>query len=316
MHPNKGHLQWQETILYCTRYGRTPCRNKGTCQPLKAEERTLQNLSFRCEWPPAWQRGVCEKSQYTLIQTESVDERDYEPTSQLDPSCVNINECQDEDANPCLNGGVCHDLIPPPMVQAERGEKLRFSKSCRIRKKFNIFIHLWIDANANSVSRGPCVRSHCHNGHGREWGDWGARSVSCGIGTRTRTRTCPRPSKSLGRPEQAGICNGRVLSYENVKNTTTKDGTSDIAYKLEEEKLREVGLLWTEEDDSLLEDAFTWSEQQFGVKRGGRNTVDTSVRDHPSNDHAVNGAYHRLPCSRLNRCFWHPCRDRHPLSAK
>lgn len=26
--------------------------------------------------------------------------------------------------------------------------------------------------------------------------------------------------------------------------------------------------MWTEEDDNLLEDAFTWSEQQFNLKRG------------------------------------------------
>lgn len=32
-----------------------------------------------------------------------------------------------------------------------------------------------------------------------------------------------------------------MLSCENVKNATTKDGKSDIAYRPEEEKLREVG---------------------------------------------------------------------------
>lgn len=35
------------------------------------------------------------------------------------------------------------------------------------QKEVNVFIHPWIDANANSVSRGSCVRSHLHNWHGR-----------------------------------------------------------------------------------------------------------------------------------------------------
>ncbi|VDK38117.1 unnamed protein product [Taenia asiatica] len=198
----------------------------------------------RCECPPAWQGYVCEG---------------YEPTSQVDPSCVNINECQVEDANPCLNGGVCHDLIPPPMVLAKQGEELRFRCEC----KFGF--------TGTLCEKPPSQLAWS------EWGDWGACSVSCGIGTRTRTRTCPRPGECLGKPEQTGICNGRVLSCENVKNTTTKDGKTDIAYKSEEEKLREAGVLWTEEDDNMLEDAFTWSEQQFGVKRGKTRKGTQSV---------------------------------------
>ncbi len=50
----------------------------------------------------------------------------YEPASQVDPSCVNINECQGGYTNPCHNGGVCHDLVPPPMVESKPGEELRF----------------------------------------------------------------------------------------------------------------------------------------------------------------------------------------------
>lgn len=35
-----------------------------------------------------------------------------------------------------------------------------------------------------------------------------------------------------------------------------------------------AGVLWTEEDDFLLEDAFSWSEQQFSVD-GRRRDTDT-----------------------------------------
>ncbi|CDI97340.1 neurogenic locus notch protein [Echinococcus multilocularis] len=252
------------------RYGKTPCRNKGVCQPLKPREQTLQSLSFKCICPPAWQGYVCEAPrnpcQYQSrlckdfpCQRDPTNEalgyvcacsKGYEPTSQVDPTCVNINECQDEDANPCLNGGICHDLIPPPMVQAKQGEEFRFRCEC----KFGFTGIL--------CEKPPAQLTWS------EWRDWGACSVSCGIGTRTRIRTCPRPGECLGKPEQTGICNGRVLSCENVKNTTTEDGKSDIVYRSEEEKLREAGVLWTEADENFLDDAFTWSEQQFNVKRG------------------------------------------------
>uniref|UniRef100_A0A5K3F0V4 EGF-like domain-containing protein n=1 Tax=Mesocestoides corti TaxID=53468 RepID=A0A5K3F0V4_MESCO len=52
--------------------------------------------------------------------------RGYEHASQADPKCVNINECQDDNTNPCHNGGKCHDLTPPPMMQPKPGEELRF----------------------------------------------------------------------------------------------------------------------------------------------------------------------------------------------
>lgn len=114
--------------------------------------------------------------------------------------------------------------------------------------------------------------------------------MTCGMGTRTRTRICPRPGECPGKSQESGICHGRVVSCESVKTTSSKDGTSNFTFKTMEEMLKEVfhfvsslksnqlnylsfnfkfpqtGILWSEEDDDILNDAFTWSEQQFNVK--------------------------------------------------
>ena len=77
-----------------------------------------------------------------------------------------------------------------------------------------------------------------------EWGPWSPCSVTCGIGTRTRTRTCPRPGECAGKPEQTGMCHGRVLSCDNVRNATADDDTgAKITSKSLEERLREVSCL-------------------------------------------------------------------------
>ncbi|VDK20018.1 unnamed protein product [Taenia asiatica] len=120
------------------------------------------------------------------IKATCNDKRGYEPTSQVDPSCVNINECQDEDANPCLNGGVVESGVTG------------------------------VPARSPAASALKLVSAHVHN-------------LEC-----------------LDKPEQAGNCNRRVLSCENVKNTTTKDGTSDIAYTSEERKLSKRVVLITD----------------------------------------------------------------------
>ncbi|VUZ50564.1 unnamed protein product [Hymenolepis diminuta] len=172
----------------------------------------------------------------------------YEPKSQTDPTCVNIDECENEETNPCLNGGICHDLIPPPLVQPKRGEEFRFRCEC----KFGFTGILCENAPAQLAWS--------------EWGDWSACSVTCGMGTRTRTRICPRPGECPGKSQESGICHGRVVSCESVKTTSSKDGTSNFTFKTMEEMLKETGILWSEEDDDILNDAFTWSEQQFNIK--------------------------------------------------
>nr|CDS33729.1 fibropellin Ia [Hymenolepis microstoma] len=172
----------------------------------------------------------------------------YEAKSQTDPTCVNINECEDEETNPCLNGGVCIDLEPPPLVQPKRGEEFRFRCEC----KFGFTGTLCENAPAQLAWS--------------EWEDWSACSVTCGMGTRFRTRTCPRPGECPGKSEETGICHGRVVSCEDVKTTSPEDGTSNFTFKTMEEMLKETGILWSEEDDDVLNDAFTWAEQQFNVK--------------------------------------------------
>ncbi|KAM3178769.1 hypothetical protein ACTXT7_001883 [Hymenolepis weldensis] len=257
-----------------SKYGKTPCRNKGVCSVLKPnEKRIIQDVSFKCECPPAWQGYVCEVSHLLAprnpceYQTNlcgvfpcqrdpnnlalgymCVCSKGYEPKSQTDPTCVNIDECENEETNPCLNGGICHDLIPPPLVQAKRGEEFRFKCEC----KFGFTGILCENAPAQLAWS--------------EWGDWSACSVTCGMGTRFRTRICPRPGECPGKSQESGICHGRVVSCESVKTTSSKDGTSNFTFKTMEEMLKETGILWSEEDDDILNDAFTWSEQQFNVK--------------------------------------------------
>ncbi|VDL60378.1 unnamed protein product [Hymenolepis diminuta] len=252
-----------------SKYGKTPCRNKGVCSVLKPnEKRIIQDVSFKCECPPAWQGYVCEAPRNPCeYQTNlcgvfpcqrdpnnlalgymCVCSKGYEPKSQTDPTCVNIDECENEETNPCLNGGICHDLIPPPLVQPKRGEEFRFRCEC----KFGFTGILCENAPAQLAWS--------------EWGDWSACSVTCGMGTRTRTRICPRPGECPGKSQESGICHGRVVSCESVKTTSSKDGTSNFTFKTMEEMLKETGILWSEEDDDILNDAFTWSEQQFNIK--------------------------------------------------
>ncbi|KAM7533672.1 hypothetical protein Aperf_G00000127207 [Anoplocephala perfoliata] len=251
------------------RYGKSPCRNKGICSPLKASDpKPLPDVSFKCECPPAWQGYVCEAPRNPCeYQTNlcgvfpcqrdptnialgymCVCSRGYEPKSQTDPTCVNIDECEDEENNPCLNAGTCHDLTPPPLVQTKRGEEFRFRCEC----KFGFTGLLCENAPAQLAWS--------------EWGDWSACSVTCGMGTRSRTRTCPRPGECPGKPDESGICHGRIISCESVKTTSSDDGISNFTLKTMEEMLKESGVLWTEDDDDLLNDAFTWSEQQFSVR--------------------------------------------------
>ncbi|VDN13638.1 unnamed protein product, partial [Dibothriocephalus latus] len=175
----------------------------------------------------------------------------YKPTSESDPTCVNVNECEDPINTPCLNGGDCHDLVPPTFVDVS-GKERRFRCECRFG-----FTGTYCEIPPPPVAWSA-------------WGDWSTCSVECGMGVRNRHRTCPRPGECLGKDTQATVCAGRVLTCDDVE-TKIIDGKVTFIYRSETRVLKQAGILWTPEDELLLVDAFGWSEQQQEVKYQGKD---------------------------------------------
>lgn len=239
----------------------TRCHNGGICEVLTPVKRAITGSDLMCHCPPAWGGPMCEEprnpctlnqqlcGRFSCFRDANNRIKGYScacppgtrSQSHANPRCVNINECK-ELIMPCLNGGVCKDRYPPDLGGVRRrGEPFGYACQCR-------------HGYAGDRCERPPPRLHWST-----WSLWSKCSTTCGVGTRTRHRTCPVRNRCPGISKQSGRCLGPVSYCADVEGSIPPEysglGTSIV---------QSWGIGWTADEDRTLNDAFFWSENEPG----------------------------------------------------
>ncbi|KAL3309995.1 Notch1p [Cichlidogyrus casuarinus] len=210
-----------------------------------------------CECPPAWTGYLCEKPYDPCSSPENdricnLNRCRREPKSKLfgficecmpglessevNPACVDMDECA-LISGLCRNGGTCVNLKPTLNF---------YTMAMSAGYKCECLPGFWGE---------NCEKVDKENAGWSNWSEWSDCSLSCGIGTKERHRTCILRNQDLcsGSNFDRQYCVGQRISCDQA--STNELG--ETVYQQGDMIVKE----WVYEYEAFS-DPWTWSEQQ------------------------------------------------------